>query len=318
MSKTVAVVGASGIGKHHANWWNTEGASVCGFVGTSTESVMQTLNTLVNLFTFEGRGYTDLEELIDQQDPDIVDICSPPRFHYEHAMTAIEAGCDVLCEKPFIYEDDVPDDELLDQARTVVAEAQAAGVLFGLCSQYHVSADACGALLAEHGGEEQIEAYRGHIASPAGDRGPDPVATWIDLAPHMLAGMQALFPRGRIDFTTLSTQFAGYNAQAEFDLQLPDGRTVDCQIVTGRTTEESDASNVRRYELNGSVFDIGGTNDENGVYCAEYHTPWGTRRHPDPMRLLIRDFLAGTPRIDGPAALTNLTWLLRIKAEATI
>ena len=68
----------------------------------------------------------------------------------------------------------------------------------------------------------------------------------------------------------------------------------------------------------GESFDTGPWSvDENGVYCAEYHTSWGTYRRPDPMRLLIRDFLAGTPRIDGPAALTNLTWLLRIQSHAT-
>jgi hypothetical protein len=316
-TRTVAVVGASGIGKHHANWWNKEGARVCGFVGTSTESVMDTLDTLVNLFAFEGRGYTELGELIERESPDIIDVCSPPQFHYEHAKMAIEAGCDVLCEKPFIYEEGVPPDELLDQARTLVAEAEAAGVRLGMCSQYYVSAVECHGFLEDHGGGEDIETYRGLIASPAGDRPADPVATWVDLAPHMLAGIQALLPGGRIDFGSLSTQFAGHDARAGFTLRLPGGDAVECEVVTGRTTEDSEVSHVRRYEVNGAVFDIGGGNDENGVYCALYGTPWGTMQRPDPMRLLIREFLHGTSLIDGPAAVRNLTRLLSIQSQAT-
>lgn len=32
--------------------------------------------------------------------PDIVSVCTPNKFHYEHVMQALEAGCDVMCEKP--------------------------------------------------------------------------------------------------------------------------------------------------------------------------------------------------------------------------
>lgn len=316
-TKTVGVVGASGIGKHHANWWNTEGARVCAFVGTTPESVEQTHDVLADLFDFDGRGYTDLGELIAEESPDIIDICSPPEFHYDHAMTAIGAGCDVLCEKPLVFNDNVPNDELLDRARTLVNEAETKNVQFGMCSQYHVSARVCSELLEDKEGTGSITAYRGQLASPAGDRSPDPSATWIDLAPHMLAGMQALFPEGRISFGSLSTRFSGHDAKAEFFLQRRDSEDVDCEIVTGRTTEDSETSHIRGFELNHAGFDIGGYADENGVYCAEYETPWGNFQRPDPLRLLIREFMSGTALIDGRTALTNLTWLLRIKAQAS-
>ncbi len=32
--------------------------------------------------------------------PDVVSVCSPNRFHYEHTLMALEAGCPVMCEKP--------------------------------------------------------------------------------------------------------------------------------------------------------------------------------------------------------------------------
>ena len=30
--------------------------------------------------------------------PDVVSVCSPNRFHYEHTLMALEAGCHVMCE----------------------------------------------------------------------------------------------------------------------------------------------------------------------------------------------------------------------------
>ncbi|MCL7667569.1 Gfo/Idh/MocA family oxidoreductase, partial [Klebsiella pneumoniae] len=32
--------------------------------------------------------------------PDVVSVCSPNRFHYEHTPVALEAGFHVMCEKP--------------------------------------------------------------------------------------------------------------------------------------------------------------------------------------------------------------------------
>ncbi|HBB9709466.1 TPA: Gfo/Idh/MocA family oxidoreductase, partial [Escherichia coli] len=29
--------------------------------------------------------------------PDVVSVCSPNRFHYEHTLMALEAGCHVMC-----------------------------------------------------------------------------------------------------------------------------------------------------------------------------------------------------------------------------
>jgi predicted dehydrogenase len=33
--------------------------------------------------------------------PEIVAVCTPPHFHEEHSLIALEAGCHVFCEKPF-------------------------------------------------------------------------------------------------------------------------------------------------------------------------------------------------------------------------
>jgi len=44
--------------------------------------------------------YSNMEEMIAEQRPDVIDIVAPTFAHAELAIRAMEAGCDVLCEKP--------------------------------------------------------------------------------------------------------------------------------------------------------------------------------------------------------------------------
>jgi predicted dehydrogenase len=47
-----------------------------------------------------AKVYTTLEELLEQERPDMVDICTPPRTHAALAIQALEGGAHVLIEKP--------------------------------------------------------------------------------------------------------------------------------------------------------------------------------------------------------------------------
>jgi predicted dehydrogenase len=46
------------------------------------------------------RFATDFTQALAEHRPDFVDICTPPQFHAALSIQAMEAGCDVLCEKP--------------------------------------------------------------------------------------------------------------------------------------------------------------------------------------------------------------------------
>ena len=61
---------------------------------------------------------TSWQELVDRDDVDLVDICSPGRTHAEIAVAALEAGKHVLCEKPLA--------NTVAEAELMVAAAQAA------------------------------------------------------------------------------------------------------------------------------------------------------------------------------------------------
>ncbi|WP_173084224.1 Gfo/Idh/MocA family protein [Phytohabitans rumicis] len=66
---------------------------------------------------------TDWRTLIDRDDIDVIDVCTPGDSHAEIAIAALAAGKHVLCEKPLA--------NTVDEARAMVAaatKAQAAGV----------------------------------------------------------------------------------------------------------------------------------------------------------------------------------------------
>jgi predicted dehydrogenase len=311
-AKKVAVVGATGIGKHHANWWHVEGARVCAFAGTTPESVAETRGTLQDMFGFDGRGYTDTAEMLQKETPDILDVCSPPRFHYDHTLAGLEAGCEVLCEKPFVYEEGLDAGALLQKARTLAETAEDRSLSLGMCSQYHPAVRVCREILLEQTGQSDITTFLGHLASPAKTDSPDPDAIWVDLAPHMLAALQALLPDATIKQESLTTSFDDLVARADFSAASPDGPGIACEIVTGKTRPGAEQGHIRLFELNGQRFEIGGGTDEEDNYCARIDTPWGVFQYPDGMRLLIREFLDGRPAIGPRAAVQNINWVLQI------
>jgi predicted dehydrogenase len=45
--------------------------------------------------------YTNFEEMLDREKPDIVSIVTPPPFHFPMTMASLSRGIHVLCEKPF-------------------------------------------------------------------------------------------------------------------------------------------------------------------------------------------------------------------------
>lgn len=44
--------------------------------------------------------YSDYEEMLRVEKPDIVDVCTPTYLHKEHTIMALKSGANVLCEKP--------------------------------------------------------------------------------------------------------------------------------------------------------------------------------------------------------------------------
>ena len=47
--------------------------------------------------------YTDAREMLECECPDVVSVCVPNCFHKQYTMMALEAGANVLCEKPLAF-----------------------------------------------------------------------------------------------------------------------------------------------------------------------------------------------------------------------
>lgn len=65
--------------------------------------------------------YTDFEEMLDKEKPDIVSIVTPPGLHCPMTLSALSRRIHVLCEKPFALN--------LDEAKRMRAAAEHAGVV---------------------------------------------------------------------------------------------------------------------------------------------------------------------------------------------
>ena len=58
-----------------------------------------------------AKVYEDLEQMLQDDEVDVVDICAPPAFHVDMVIKALQAGKHVICEKPLTGFFDVPEGE---------------------------------------------------------------------------------------------------------------------------------------------------------------------------------------------------------------
>ncbi|MFB6136930.1 MAG: Gfo/Idh/MocA family protein [Halobacteriaceae archaeon] len=72
---------------------------------------------------FDCDYYADNEAMLDEVEPDVVNICTPSGAHLEPALAAAERGIHVLCEKPL--------EITTDRIDEMVAAAEEAGIRLG-------------------------------------------------------------------------------------------------------------------------------------------------------------------------------------------
>ncbi len=99
----VAVVGYSFMGKAHSNAWRNVGAFYPGVPAVRRQLLLGRDADAVS--EAAGRyGWaewaTDWRAVVERDDIDVVDICTPGHLHAELAVAALEAGKHVLVEKP--------------------------------------------------------------------------------------------------------------------------------------------------------------------------------------------------------------------------
>jgi myo-inositol 2-dehydrogenase / D-chiro-inositol 1-dehydrogenase len=116
----VAVIGTGAWwGRQHAIAFSSRtDAVLCAVVGRTPERTGQRAGE------FGVPGYTDIEEMLDRERPDLVSVCLPNEGHFEPTLRIIRAGFPLLVEKPLVFE--------LDQADTLLAEAAERNLFFAI------------------------------------------------------------------------------------------------------------------------------------------------------------------------------------------
>ncbi|CAG7607974.1 Myo-inositol 2-dehydrogenase [Paenibacillus solanacearum] len=115
----VALIGAGGWGRQHARIFQAhEGVDFCAVVGRSPDRTMKRAGE------FGVRAYTDIAQMLDREQPDLVSLCLPNREHFEPTLQVIRAGVPLLVEKPLVY--------TLQEADLLLNEASRRGLFFAI------------------------------------------------------------------------------------------------------------------------------------------------------------------------------------------
>lgn len=112
----VAIVGCGKIsGSHLEALQEIDGLQVCGVCDRNLDNATKAAG-----LTQGARVYAELEDLLQQEQPDAVHVLTPPATHAALAVQAMEAGCHVLVEKPMALG--------VDEADKMIAVSQQMGV----------------------------------------------------------------------------------------------------------------------------------------------------------------------------------------------
>lgn len=97
MSTEIAIVGAGEVvnESHLPAWKKVSDARVIAICDIKEDAARNTARRWKI-----PRYYTNFRELLDCEKPSVIDICTPPATHLPLAIQALDAGCNVVLEKP--------------------------------------------------------------------------------------------------------------------------------------------------------------------------------------------------------------------------
>ena len=253
-SPRVAVIGARGIGKHHAKWFHFQGSDIVAISGADPGRLGATVGQLRNLFPFSGHSYADVTEMLRSERPDVVVVASPPQFHAEHALAAIAHGAHVYVEKPFVWDERRSPAEWLKDARLCVGRARERGLVLAINTQYSVAWESAVRLFEIPASPSLLSVDFG-TASLLPERQFEGV--WVDVGSHPISILLQALPDGDVVGDSAEVLVAQYETRADFEFRsasrslrarfrcwsdpggqvarrmVSDGHVVECEMRTG-------------------------------------------------------------------------------------
>ena len=182
----IGLIGArrvrQGLGPFVARWLQDAGAVLPAFLGTSSSSIAEATEELARLAGVTAKGYTNLDELLHQNQLDALAILSPAETHERYLEAALKRGLHVLCEKPLVW----GEQDAGARASTIALAFQERGLLLHEnCQWPHVLP----AFEELHGAVGELRSFSMRL-TPA-SRGAQMLG---DALPHPLSLLQALDP----------------------------------------------------------------------------------------------------------------------------
>jgi len=294
--RRVAVVGArrvrQGIGEFVARAFHRAGAKVAAVCGRSAESAREAVETLRREYGIEAAGYDSMDLMLLERPVDVVAICSPTRFHREHLEVAARHPAHVLCEKPLWWSDERPVDE--GETRRLVSLFR--GRMLRLNTQWAHTLATFRKLYGKIGAVRSFEM----LLSPISE-GLDMI---LDSAPHLISMLQALAG---------SAEMSGVRWEGLGRVRFRYG-AVEVEFAQKRCLERPRPA----------WYAINGLKAERTIrlpdYTFEFTGGGRTVAAPDPLDLLVKEFLEGVEKGDvdeaGKAALVDGMTLLRQLIDA--
>ena len=94
-----AFIGFGNVAAHgHVPGWRERGDAA---IVAACDAVESRRRVFLDIFP-QGRWYGTVDDLLTNETLDFVDICTPPGSHAALILRAVNAGLDVLCEKPLV------------------------------------------------------------------------------------------------------------------------------------------------------------------------------------------------------------------------
>ncbi|HVF85248.1 MAG TPA: Gfo/Idh/MocA family oxidoreductase [Abditibacteriaceae bacterium] len=286
----VAIIGASGIGRNHARWFAGHGCEVVAFAGSSPASVSSTRLALQDAIGFQGRGYTDVNELLRSEKPDAVCVSSPPHLHFQHVMESLQSGAHVLCEKPLVGGDSwsgLPPEELIESSWKLVEEAKKRDLVFGTQMQYATCVPQL-LELCNLKSVDEVVTFSMTMETKNVKHGRTFDDVWLDLSPHPLSTVRRLFPTAELDWLNTHCEVREHDSEASFHLKHGT-QTINVRLHVAVNAER--AVPRRTFQINGFTVDYSARNNERSEFRAYLQSEDRVLELPDFVDTLVGNFV---------------------------
>ena len=113
MSFRIGILGVRGIGFFHARIFKHLGHQVSAILGSSKLTTEKAVENLKKTYGINAKAFTQLDDLLLKNNPDLLSICTPTQLHFEHLVKILEYQKPVFCEKPLFWHKNISYDEVM-------------------------------------------------------------------------------------------------------------------------------------------------------------------------------------------------------------